>query len=192
MEKISTFNIQLGFIDDLAQAGLPEEYKNPLLTWAKFVFTDDEPNANKQGVGQDEFPNLIKSMSYMPIKVNYDPEFGLGGHSDAYVFGVIKAGQQQGNKVIAVGALFNDEYPDIIEFFKQEIAGGGKVDFSWEIRYKDSEQKDGVEWLKGVTTKAVTAVKHPAYEGRTSLISISTKDLIAMIDEELKGREVVK
>lgn len=189
--KDTVFNISLNFIEDkdLAQAGIPEEYKNPLLTWVRFIFTDDKPNANKQGISQDEFPNLIKSMSYMPIKANFDSEFGLEGHSDARIIGVIKAGQQQANKVVAIGALYQDEHPDVVDFFKKEMSEGRTVDFSWEIRYKDSEEKDGVEWLKSITTKAVTAVQHPAYEGRTPLVSISAKDLILMIDEELKGRK---
>jgi len=191
MENISIFNVSLGLVEDFAKAGIPEEYRNPLLTWVKFVFTDDEPNANNQGISQDEFPNLLKSMSYMPIKANFDSDFGIQGHSNAHVIGVIKAGQQQANKIVAIGALFNDEYPEVVEFFKSEMVDGGSVDFSWEIRYKDSEEKDGIEWLKGVTTKAVTAVKHPAYDGRTPLISISAKDLIELIDEELKEREVV-
>ena len=192
--KDTTFNISLNFIEDneLAQAGIPEEYKNPLLTWVRFIFTDDQPNANKQGISQDEFPNLMKSMAYMPIKANFDSEFGLEGHSDARIIGVMKAGQQQGNSIIAVGALYSDEHPDVVEFFKKEMAEGNSVDFSWEIRYKDSEDKDGVEWLKNITTKAVTAVQHPAYEGRTPLVSISAKDLIEIIDGELKDRKVTE
>lgn len=196
-EREAKFTISLDFIEDgdLAQAGIPDEYKNPLLTWVRFIFTDDLPNANKQGIGQDEFPNLIKSMSYMPIKADFDSEFGLEGHFEAHIIGVIKAGQQQANKVVAIGAIYHDEFPDIVDFFKKEMSEGGSIDFSWEIRYKDSEEEGGVEWLKEVTTKAVTAVQHPAYQGRTPLVSISAQDLIQLIDEELKDRkctEVVK
>jgi hypothetical protein len=192
--KETVLNISLNFIEekDLAQAGVPDEYKNPLLTWVRFIFTDDKPNANKQGISQDEFPNLIKSMAYMPIKANFDSEFGLEGHSDARIIGVIKAGQQEGDKVVAVGAIYHDEFPDVVDFFKKEMAEGSRVDFSWEIRYKDSDEKDGVEWLKNITTKAVTAVQHPAYEGRTPLVSISAKDLIQLIDDELKDRKVTE
>jgi len=192
--KETVLNISLNFIEekDLAQAGIPDEYKNPLLTWVRFVFTDDKPNANRQGISQDEFPNLIKSMAYMPITANFDSEFGLEGHSDARIIGVIKAGQQEGDKVVAVGAIYHDEFPDVVDFFKKEMSEGNRVDFSWEIRYKDSEEKDGVEWLKSITTKAVTAVQHPAYEGRTPLVSISAKDLIQLIDDELKDRKVTE
>ena len=192
--KETVLNISLNFIEekDLAQAGIPDEYKNPLLTWVRFVFTDDKPNANRQGISQDDFPNLIKSMAYMPITANFDSEFGLEGHSDARIIGVIKAGQQEGDKVVAVGAIYHDEFPDVVDFFKKEMSEGNRVDFSWEIRYKDSEEKDGVEWLKSITTKAVTAVQHPAYEGRTPLVSISAKDLIQLIDDELKDRKVTE
>jgi hypothetical protein len=174
--------------NDLALAG--EEYKNPLLTWIKMIFADSKPNSNNQGINVDEFPNLIKSMSYMPIKAQYTAESGLGGHDDAVQIGVIKAGQQQADKVLAVGALYNDEHPQVVEYFKNEFASGGRVDFSWEIRYKDSAIDNGTEWLKQVTTKAVTAVKNPAYQGRTPLLSISTDDLIKAIDEELKSRGI--
>ena len=190
MEKRADFTINLKFMEDkdLALAGV-EGYKNPLLTWVKFVFTDDKPNANKQGIGQDEFSNLIKSMAYMPIKANYSADSGVEGHADAAIIGVIKQGQQEANKIMAIGALFNDEHPEVIEFFKKELAEGREVGFSWEIRYNDSENKDGVEWLKGTTTKAVTTVRYPAYEGRTNLVSISAIDsLMKQIDEELSKR----
>jgi len=191
MYKETKFTVSLDFVEDseLAQAGIPDEYNNPLLTWVRFIFTDDQPNANEQGIGQDEFQNLIKSMSYMPIKADFDSEFGLEGHSGALIIGVIKGGQQQANKVISIGAIYHDEFPDVVDFFKKEMSEGRNVDFSWEIRYRDSDDKDGVEWLKEVTTKAVTAVSQPAYKGRTPLVSISAKDLMHLIDEELNDRE---
>ena len=46
--KKATFNATLAFIDNLAEAGISDEYKNPLLTWVKLIFTDDQPNANNQ------------------------------------------------------------------------------------------------------------------------------------------------
>lgn len=188
--KEAKFNAKLSFIDNLAEAGIPDEYKNPLLTWIKLIFADDQPNANKQGIKQEEFPNLIKSMSYMPIKADYDAEeSGVRGHDGALQIGVLKVGQQEGNKIVAVGALYNDEYPDVVDFFKKETSEGRSVDFSWEIRYKDSSVEDEVEWLVGTTTKAITAVKSPAYDGRTPLVSISDFDIMNAIDEELKRRK---
>jgi hypothetical protein len=184
--KDTRFTATMQFID-LAVA---EEYKNPLLSWVKFVFTDDQPNANKQGIKQSEFDNLIKSMKYMPIKANYEAESGLLGHSDAKQIGIITAGQQEANKVVAVGALYNDEFPEIISFFKKETSEGRSVDFSWEIRYKESEIVDDCEWLKDTVTKAITAVKAPAYQGRTPLVSVSSFDWMKVIEEELKSRGV--
>jgi len=186
--KEAVFSAELQFIDNLALAGIPDEYKNPLLTWVKIIFADDKPNANSQGIKQDEFPNLIKSMSYMPIKADYNPDEGVQGHTGAVQIGVIKAGQQEGNKVVAVGALYNDESPDVVEFFKQEMAGGNAVNFSWEIRYKDSQIEEDVEWLKDTTTKAITAVRTPAYEGRTPLVEIDSFNLLKAIDDELMRR----
>jgi len=188
--KEAVFNVGIEFVDDdLATAGIPEEYKNPLLSWVRFIFTDDLPNANNQGIGQDEFDNLVKSMSYMPIKAKFDNEFGLEGHSEASIIGVIKEGRQEDNKIVAIGALYKDEVSDVVAFFKQELSDGNSVDFSWEIRYMDSEEKDGTEWLRDVTTKAVTAVQNPAYEGRTPLVSISSKDLLDSVTREIERRE---
>jgi hypothetical protein len=188
MENKANFNLTLSFIEagELAHAGVSEEYRNPLLTWIKLVFADDKPNANKQGICQSEFTNLIKSMSYMPIKANYSGE--LEGHSNASIIGVIQKGQQEGNRITAVGALYNDENPDVVEFFRNETAAGRAIDFSWEIRYKDADVKDGVEWLTGTTAKAITAVKNPAYEGRTGLVSISDINLFDLVREEMNKR----
>jgi len=186
--KEAIFNAKLAFIDNLAEAGIPEEFRNPLLTWIKLIFADDQPNANKQGIKQDEFPNLISSMSYMPIKADYEEEAGVKGHTGAIQIGVIKQGQQEGNRIVAVGALYNDEVPNVVDFFKNEMAEGRAVNFSWEIRYKDSKIEDDTEWLTGTTTKAVTAVKSPAYDGRTPMVSISSFDLIKAIDDELRRR----
>lgn len=190
-KKVTNFIVTaelLSELDGLAFAG--EEYKNPLLTWCKLLFADNKPNANGQGIKSDEFSNLIRSMSYMPIKANYQADAGLEGHDDAFQIGVIKAGQQQADKIFAIGALYNDEHPEVIQFFKDEFTNGGRVDFSWEIRYKDSEYDNDIEWLTGVTTKAITAVKNPAYEGRTPLLSISEINLLTAINEELSSRGV--
>lgn len=190
--KEAVFNARLAFIDNLAEAGIPEEYKNPLLTWIKLIFADDQPNVNKQGIKQEEFSNLIRSMSYMPIKANYsDEEAGVQGHVDANQIGVITQGQQEANKIVAVGALYNDESPGVVEFFKKEIYEGRSVDFSWEIRYKDSSIEEDIEWLMETTTKAITAVRSPAYDGRTPLLSISSFDFLKAIDDELRKRDAV-
>lgn len=190
--KEAKFKATLTILDSVAVASLAvaDEYKNPLLTWVKLVFADDQPNANQQGISQDEFPNLIKSMKLMPVKANFTSEAGLGGHDEAAQVGVIVEGQQEGNKIVAVGALYNDEAPEVVDFFKSEIAEGRQVDFSWEIRYTDSELKDEIEWLTGTTTRAITAVASPAYEGRTPLVSISSFDVVKAIDDILAGRNV--
>ena len=186
----ASFKLQLQFLD-LALATSEEEYRNPLLTHIKLIFADDKPNKNKEGISQEEFPNLIRSMTLMPIKANYSSEEGLAGHDGAVQIGVIKAGQQEGNKIVAIGALYNDEYPEVINFFKKEAAEGRSIEFSWELRYKDAEEIDGVSWLRNTSTKAITAVKHPAYDGRTPLLSLSNiraTEFLEAIDKELKRR----
>ena len=105
---------------------------------------------------------------------------------DAVQIGVIAKGQQEGNKIVSIGALYNDEFPDVVEFFKKETSEGNQVNFSWEIRYKNSQVEDEIEWLTNTTTKAITAVKSPAYHGRTPLVSISSFDLVKAIDDVYK------
>jgi len=186
-EKSTVIKAVAEIITDLAIAGI--SYNNPLLTWVRFIFTDDQPNANNQGVPQTEFSNLIASMTYMPIKANFNGN-SVGGHDDAKIVGVIKEGQQEGNKLVGIGALYRDEYPEVVEYFKKELASGKKIDFSWEIRYKDSEVVDDIEWLKGVTTRAICVVNDPAYDGRTQLISLSHRSLLDIVEEELKNRKI--
>jgi hypothetical protein len=192
-DKIVGLSLSMSFIEsDKVTCASQEEKQNPLLSWVQLVFTDDRPNLNKVGVAQTEFPNLISSMAYMPIKAEFDKATcELGSHAGAVQIGVIREGRQIDNSIVAVGALYNDEFPDVVDFFKQETSNGGKINFSWEIRYKNSDVVDGVEWLKDTVTKAITAVKQPAYNGRTPLLSISSVDaLLAAIDRELAMREV--
>jgi len=190
MDKEAKFNLSLNFLDKAAAAELGDEYTNPLLSPVELVFTDDQPNANSQGISQDEFDNLLRSMKFMPIKANFDSEAGLGGHADATIIGLIKNGVRDGNKLVAQGALYKDEYPNIIDYFKSEVNEGRAIDFSWEIRYREAEVADDVEWLKDTTTKAITAVQDPAYEGRTSLLTISSTWLKCLPTKELKELEL--
>lgn len=174
MGQNAEFKISMSFLDSEAIAALGEEYRNPLLSPVELIFTDDKPNANSQGIGRDEFDNLLRSMKFMPIKAKFSAESGLEGHAEADIIGIIKEGRVRDDKIVALGALYNDEFPAVVSFFKEETEAGSQIDFSWEIRYKDSEVVDDVEWLKATTTKAITAVHDPAYEGRTSLVSISS------------------
>jgi len=182
----ATFNVKVELLNELDKA--VAAYKNPLLTGVRLIFTDDQPNANKQGIKKSEFSHLVESMTNMPIKAHYD-ENGLGGHDDTIGIGVITNGEIRDNTLVATGALWSDEFPDLIEHFKTKIAEGTPPEFSWEVRYRDSEIDDnGTEWLTDVTTKAITAVRFPAYEGRTPMIAISS--LVQAISEELESRGV--
>jgi hypothetical protein len=156
------------FLDNkaLAQAGVDLER----LTWIRFVFTDDRPNYNKQGIKQNEFPSIIENIGLMPIKANYNPDLGLGGHDGARVVGFMSKAQQEANAIVGIGALFNDEFPNVVNFFKKELAAGVGISFSWELKYSDSsfDDKDN-EWLTGIIPQALTAVANPAYGDRTPL-----------------------
>jgi hypothetical protein len=168
MNRQTIFYAKLLSLQD-RQAMAEESNKNPNLTWIRFVFTDDQPNGNSQAVSQIEYPNIISTISHIPIKANYTPGIGLGGHDDTDIVGFVHKGQQESNKILGTGAIWNSEYPELIEYFKKELAEGRGINFSWELQYSNSEKINGIEYLKGVIPTAMTAVKYPAYEGRTQL-----------------------
>jgi len=145
-----------------------------VVTWAKFILTDDKPNGNKQRVPIEEFDNIIKSGVYMPIKM------ALGeikdGHEDAKPIGVITNLTKLGNKVIALAALWDHERNDDVSTIKSRVNSGQPVNVSWEILYGNSRIEDGITALLDVMLKAVTIVGIPAYAGRTQLLAVAAKD----------------
>lgn len=142
-----------------------------VVTWAKFILTDDKPNGNRQRVPVEEFNNIIRTGVFKPVKM------AIGeikdGHEDAKPLGVITNLKIEGNKIVALAALWDHERDEDVAQIKNLVRNNKPVNVSWEILYGDSKIKDGVSDLLDVVLKAVTIVGMPAYAGRTQLIAVA-------------------
>jgi hypothetical protein len=145
---------------------------NPYVSWAKFVFTDDLPNANKQRIPQEEFPSIIKTGVHMPVKM--PPGRINDDHTDAIPLGTIAQMRVEGNKVLGLAALWIKERPEDIEMLKNKES---KPQLSWEVLYSgfEKDENTGVETLSGVIVRASTIVGLPAYRGRTPMLAIASE-----------------
>lgn len=144
-----------------------------IITWAKFILTDDKPNENRQRIPAEEFDNLIKTGIYKPVKM------ALGeikdGHEDSRPLGVITNLAKEGNKIVALAALWDHERTDDVQTVKSMVNDGKPVNVSWEILYGNSVTNNGVSDLLDTILKAVTIVGMPAYAGRTQLLAVAAK-----------------
>jgi DNA repair exonuclease SbcCD ATPase subunit len=148
---------------------------NPLLTYVKFVLTDDRPNNNNMRIPKEEFANLIRSGLYTPIKM---AEGQINdGHDQSKPLGVIVHLKEQENRILGMGVLWNEERPEDIELIKQRYAENKPLDLSWEIGHKDSFfDDDGVENLTDCILKGTTLVGLPAYAGRTIITEVQSSN----------------
>lgn len=157
---------------------------NPYLTIARFIFADDKgaplSTATKtglQGIEAGDFDEVIKTALDMPVKMNFTGE-GAANHGGSYVIGHIKQMEkslaENNNKLIADAVLYNEEYPEEVTYLKKAFADGEAPGISYEIAYGTSEVKNGVEWIKNLTTCAATFVREPAYGKRTSLLALAS------------------
>lgn len=142
-----------------------------VVTWAKFILTDDKPNANRQRIPAEEFDNLIKTGIHKPIKMAFKQI--ADGHEDARPLGVITNLTKEGNKVIALAALWNHEREEDVAKVKDLVQSGKPVNVSWEILYGRERQENGVTDLLDTVLKAVAIVGMPAYAGRTQLLAVA-------------------
>lgn len=150
---------------------------NPFIQWATIVVTDDLPNGNKERVPLDEYDNLIKSGVHAPIKMA--EEEISEGHEEAYgrPIGTITQLVQEGNKLIALAALWKKERPEDIKLLKEMYSDGNPPNVSWEISFKEAELgEDGVTTLKGLYLNGLAVVGIPAYKGRTQFVAMSSKN----------------
>lgn len=171
----------LSFVESEAQAAIGV---NPNLKWAKFIFTDDQPNGNKMRIPLDEFPNIIKTGVFMPIKMA-SGEIN-DGHEDAKPLGVISNLKQSDNLVEGLAAFWTAEREDDINLLKAMTANDQKPQVSWEVWYDTiTEDEQGIQDLHGVVVRASTIVGRPAYKGRTPILAMSSLDEDNE-DEELK------
>lgn len=161
---------------------------NPEFQWAKIVATDSLPNANKQGIPEDEFINLIKTGINSPVKMARG-KISLG-HDEAFgnPIGTIANLTKEGNKLVALAALWKRERPEDISLLKELYKKGNPPQVSWEISYAYSEvDENGIEWLRNTILNGLAIVGYPAYQGRTSFVAMSSKTEETMDEfEELK------
>ena len=159
--------------DEFGEAMASTIATDQVITWAKFVLTDDKPNGNGQRVPSEEFANLIKTGTYKPVKM------AIGeikdGHEDAKPIGVITNLTQVDNKIVALAALWDHERGGDVSAIKERVKSGKPVNVSWEILYSDTVLNDGVTDLIGLTLAAATIVGIPAYAGRTQFLAVAAK-----------------
>lgn len=149
---------------------------NPLVTWIKFILTDDKPNANGVRIPKEEFSNLIRTGVYMPVKSG---DFGREflGHPNAWPLGTITHLKEEGDKIVGLAALWKQEREDDVISIKEAFDEGREINLSWEIAYSDEVVEDGgIRALKGVSLLGTTIVDQPAYEGRTPILAVAEKE----------------
>lgn len=181
--EVTKLLTEFKFVD--APAGYAEATaKNDRIKWASFVFTDDQPNENKQRVPKSEFSNIINSGKLMPVK----SEAGniKGDHAGSVPIGTIASLKEEDNKVIGLAALWKEEHPAEIEMLEEAYAGGEQINFSWELFHENTEvDADGISNLKGTKVRAITFVGNPAYAGRTNLLALAQKEETTQEENEL-------
>lgn len=155
--------------------------KHPLQSIIEFVFTDFNPNKNKQGVEESEADNIIRTGANQPVKMNFLGD-AVANHENAIPVGTILELYKDQDKILGRGILWKNEYKDEVMYLEQASTNEGGVQFSWELYYKDTIHKEDTDWLQDVVTGAITIVSTPAYSGRTPLLSIA---------EDLSGAESV-
>ena len=166
--KTAKFTLPLSLIQSA------DAQDNPLVTWMSFVFVDDAPNHNLQGIPQAAFASLVETGVLMPIKME---EGKIGGHPSSKPLGVIKHLNTVENQVLGEAVLWNDERPSDIALLKQSYSEDKPLDISFELKYSESEMdEDDIEWILDPIVRGATIVTNPAYGGRTPILSVASKD----------------
>ncbi len=193
MDKIININTNIEFLNEelRSDSAFAAISLNPNFQWAKIVVTDDIPNGNKQKIPLEEFDNLIKTGINSPIKMargKISP-----GHDEAFgnPIGVNTQLTKEGNKVIALAALWKKERPEDVAALKELYVNGTPPQTSWEIGYEVSEvDSEGNEVLKNTSLNGLAIVGLPAYEGRTGFVAMSAKNQEDIPVEELEKVEL--
>ena len=150
---------------------------NPNVTWMKFVFTDDKPNANGERVPKEEFPNIIKTGVNMPVKLVEDAGNQVErGHASSKPLGVITHLIDRGNYIEALAALWNRERPEDVSFIKEQFNQGQPVNVSWELTYDATasiDEGNKITALHDISVNAITIVDLPAFMGRTPVTAVA-------------------
>jgi hypothetical protein len=158
---------------------LPEDFIHPSLRTVRFVFCDDQPNENGEGIRYEDFAELTRSAIGTPIKMRFLGQ-NVGGHNSSIPIGHIKniTEREEGgvHQLIADGILYAEEYPDEVTWLEQRYAEGKAPGLSWEVSYNSTKStvENGVKWLKGLLTRAATFVRNPAYGNRTAILALAS------------------
>jgi regulator of replication initiation timing len=191
MEKTLKQQIIGEFITELPEGFAIASDLKDSRAWIKFIFTDNLPNGNRQGIKKEEFDTVIKAGIYQPFKK------AIGsindGHEDAIPIGTIASMKiledEQSSKVIGIAALWEKEYPEDIAELRKMKQEGKPLNISWELYYRKSEIDDaGVEWYGDIAAASATLVGMPAYEGRTPILTMASKEKTLMDLEEMKKK----
>lgn len=196
--KLKTTNIVTDIVQlsiDGDKSDLPKEViaaisKNPTLRWIKFVLTDDAPNANKQRIPKEEFSNLVKTGIHMPIKMSQG--YIRDGHEYSVPIGSITSLVERDHFVEGIAGLWGKEYPGEVDLLQKMSANEDEnPQLSWEILYKGSQiEDDGIETFSDTALAAATVVGIPAYEGRTPITLMASKE--SNSDYRIKTEELDK
>ena len=148
--------------------------KNPTLKWIKFILTDDAPNANMQRIPVEEFTNLVRTGVHMPIKMSQG--YIRDGHEYSVPIGSIASLVEREHHVEGIAGLWRKEFPGEIDILEEMTASEEKPQLSWELLYRASViEDDGTEAFHNVALAAATVVGIPAYEGRTPIVLMASK-----------------
>lgn len=167
------------------------DFKHPLLRKVRFIFADDKPNRNNQGIEYEDFELAKQTAIHMPIKMRYLATADqAGGHTGSITFGHITDMTEETladgtHQLIGEGVLYKEEFPREIEYLDRAFAEDQAPGSSFEIVYKEVKKEGPIEWLKNFTTSAVTFVRHPAYGTRTALLALASDNNIS--DSELNN-----
>lgn len=174
--NIFTTEVQLILEDELTDFSVASRNLNPLITYVRFILTDDKPNSNGVRIPRSEFASLIRTGIFMPIKMAEGKI--ADGHEGSIPLGVITHLREDNDTIRGVAGLWNRERPSDISYIKERYAEGRPLDLSWEIGFEDYEEDEaGIKNLKGCVLRGTTLVGMPAYgHGRTSITEVEMSD----------------
>lgn len=183
--KLKKTTLEEGAIAELYEEA---DFKHPYLTIARFVFADDKPNGNNQGIEYEDFAEVKATAIDMPVKMKFLGEAGVGNHAGSVTVGHIRKMDEEevedgSHRLVAEAVLYAGEYPEEVEFLKKKFEEGTAPGVSWEVTYKDVKKEGPISWLKGIITTAATFVRSPAYGMRTALLALASST--ELTDEEI-------
>lgn len=163
---------------------------NPLVATIRFVFADDQPDANKRVLEYSEFPDVIRTSIGMPVKMRFDG-WNVGDHKGAIPIGAITSMEEETlsdthHQLVATATLWTDEYPEEVAWLRKKYEEKKAPGISYELAYSDAEHVGGLEKIRGVITAAAAFVRVPAFGRRTPLLALASLMENPDNDEEVR------